>query len=104
ITHRRVERKTAMSNNNQTNNTNKDTLQVPRTVIGVSRLCSQMEYYDRAYARALSKGDLGRAKECEQHLYQIDSLLARVSDRLWSVFCAVEDQNMMGALIENLGE
>lgn len=87
-----------------TNNTNQNTNQVPRTVIGVSRLCSQLEHYDRAYARALSRGDLGRAKECEQRLYELDSLMACVSDRLWNMFCAVEEQNMMGVLVETLGE
>ena len=84
------------------NSTN--TNQVPRTVIGVSRLCSQLEQYDKAYARAVARGNLGRAKQCEQQLYELDSLLARVSDRLWSTFCLVEEQNMMGVLVEVLGE
>lgn len=86
---------------NSTTNTNN---QVPRTVIGVSRLHSQLEWYDKAYARAVASGNLKRATECQQHLYEIDSLLSRVSDRIWSAFCAVEEANMMSTLVEVLGE
>ena len=68
--------------NTLTTTTNKTT--TPRTVKAVLNINSKLERYDTLYEKALSKGNLGLATYYEQELYELDSLVASVSDALWN--------------------